>query len=133
MWIGIAMIIAAVVLLIVYNRMLKLASPDQDMAYLFTGLPYSEAQQLQRVLCGSCSGLSKKVIDTIELVHVSPQIVRDKVYERLEHDECIVCMAQFAMGQSLRKLKCNHFYHQQCIDSWLLKSIQCPLCRTEVL
>mmetsp|Transcript_1553 Transcript_1553/g.2584 ORF Transcript_1553/g.2584 Transcript_1553/m.2584 type:complete len:134 (-) Transcript_1553:1078-1479(-) len=133
MWVGVVMIFIAVVALVVYNRMLRLVSPDRDMVQLLTGLPYSEAQQLQVVLCGSCVGLPKKLIDTIEVIHVSPQIIHDKVYEKLEHDECIVCMAQFCMGESLRKLKCNHFYHQECIDSWLLKSVQCPLCRSEVI
>ncbi|XP_057806256.1 RING-H2 finger protein ATL74-like [Salvia miltiorrhiza] len=44
--------------------------------------------------------------------------------------ECAVCLEIFAAGERCRILpKCNHSFHAQCIDSWLLKTAACPICR----
>ncbi|KAH1045815.1 hypothetical protein J1N35_036599 [Gossypium stocksii] len=44
--------------------------------------------------------------------------------------ECVICLEEFKDGDSCRVLtKCNHLYHQLCIDEWLAKNSRCPLCR----
>ncbi|KAL1566206.1 hypothetical protein AAHA92_01839 [Salvia divinorum] len=44
--------------------------------------------------------------------------------------ECAVCLEIFAAGEKCRVLpKCNHSFHAKCIDSWLLKTAACPVCR----
>lgn len=47
--------------------------------------------------------------------------------------DCPVCLEPFAEGQPTRILKCTHGFHKECIDSWLLNSLKCPLCRSSVL
>lgn len=49
-----------------------------------------------------------------------------------EAEVCVVCLADFAAGQNLRSLPCQHRYHQQCIDPWLRRVSECPLCKCEV-
>lgn len=45
--------------------------------------------------------------------------------------DCAVCLENFKKGDNCRLLpNCNHFFHSQCIDSWLLKTPICPICRT---
>ncbi|KAL1541512.1 RING-H2 finger protein ATL74-like [Salvia divinorum] len=47
--------------------------------------------------------------------------------------ECAVCLEIFIVGERCRILpKCNHSFHAQCIDSWLLKTAACPICRAAV-
>ncbi|CAI9767333.1 unnamed protein product [Fraxinus pennsylvanica] len=44
--------------------------------------------------------------------------------------ECVVCLENFKGGEKCRMLPiCNHTFHVQCIDSWLLKTAACPICR----
>lgn len=47
--------------------------------------------------------------------------------------ECVVCLENFRAGEKCRLLpKCSHSFHIECIDSWLLKTPICPICRTSV-
>lgn len=44
--------------------------------------------------------------------------------------DCAVCLDNFKMGDKCRLLPlCNHSFHAQCVDSWLLKTPICPTCR----
>ena len=27
---------------------------------------------------------------------------------------------------------CNHIFHKECLDTWILKHENCPLCRTKM-
>ncbi|XP_043706863.1 RING-H2 finger protein ATL39-like [Telopea speciosissima] len=45
--------------------------------------------------------------------------------------DCVVCLESFKMGDKCRLLPiCKHSFHAQCVDSWLLKTPICPICRT---
>jgi len=44
--------------------------------------------------------------------------------------ECSVCLNDFAQGDSIRTLpSCSHCFHRACIDLWLLRRADCPLCK----
>jgi hypothetical protein len=48
-----------------------------------------------------------------------------------EEEECAICYAAFEPGADalVRTLACRHFFHQKCVDEWLLqKQNTCPLC-----
>jgi hypothetical protein len=43
-------------------------------------------------------------------------------------EECSICAEEFSKGQDIRLLPCNHKYHPECVDPWLLNvSSTCPL------
>jgi len=60
------------------------------------------------------------------------RIVPYKADENVE-DCCAICLDQLRDGDSIRELWCNHFFHVDCIDPWLLNKQSCPLCKDEVL
>lgn len=48
--------------------------------------------------------------------------------------DCAVCLENFKMGEKCRLLpNCRHSFHVHCIDSWLLKTPICPICRTCII
>lgn len=45
---------------------------------------------------------------------------------------CAVCLCEFGAGDSLRKLPCGHFFHEHCVDRWLVRNKRCPLCMGDI-
>ncbi|KAJ5666131.1 uncharacterized protein N7477_008579 [Penicillium maclennaniae] len=46
---------------------------------------------------------------------------------------CPICTDDFIKGQDLRVLPCNHQFHPECVDPWLMNvSGTCPLCRIDL-
>uniref|UniRef100_A0AAY5KGN2 RING-type E3 ubiquitin transferase n=1 Tax=Esox lucius TaxID=8010 RepID=A0AAY5KGN2_ESOLU len=63
----------------------------------------------------------KEKISSIPTVNVSQ--------EQAGHMECPVCKEDFAVGEPVRQLPCNHFFHSGCIVPWLEMHDTCPVCR----
>ncbi|KAL6907956.1 hypothetical protein ACP4OV_002126 [Aristida adscensionis] len=52
--------------------------------------------------------------------------------EKWGETTCPVCLADFADGEAVRVLpECMHYFHADCIDTWLRGSTSCPMCRAE--
>ncbi|KAJ3682966.1 hypothetical protein LUZ60_013193 [Juncus effusus] len=49
-----------------------------------------------------------------------------------EITSCPVCMEEFAVGEEVRQMPCNHSFHQECILSWLEMHSTCPVCRYQM-
>ena len=47
-------------------------------------------------------------------------------------DDCPICLDEFKCRQHCRKFNCSHVFHKKCIDKWLTKNTQCPVCRCSV-
>ncbi|PKU70453.1 E3 ubiquitin-protein ligase ATL31-like [Dendrobium catenatum] len=46
--------------------------------------------------------------------------------------ECAICLNEFEDEDTIRLLpKCDHVFHQECIDAWLASHVTCPVCRTD--
>jgi hypothetical protein len=49
------------------------------------------------------------------------------------HLGCSICTEDFKKGEEVRVLPCNHKFHPDCVDPWLLNvSGTCPLCRIDL-
>lgn len=47
--------------------------------------------------------------------------------------ECSVCLSALRDGDSVRELdQCGHAFHRSCIDLWLIRRADCPLCKRKV-
>jgi hypothetical protein len=41
---------------------------------------------------------------------------------------CIICISGFIMGEIIRTLPCSHFFHADCLATWLMINGVCLLC-----
>jgi len=42
---------------------------------------------------------------------------------------CTICMENFKIGEKLRTLPCFHYFCAECVDPWLQRKDECPVCR----
>lgn len=52
--------------------------------------------------------------------------------QKLTDYQCIICLNEFDLGQSLTLLKCKHIYHKSCLELWFDKKRTCPLCNISI-
>jgi len=50
-------------------------------------------------------------------------------FESAEEQACAICLEPYNQGELLTALRCNHFFHVDCLTRWFQRSTQCPLCR----
>ncbi|XP_002511528.2 receptor homology region, transmembrane domain- and RING domain-containing protein 3 [Ricinus communis] len=63
----------------------------------------------------------------------SIRALKRMVFDDLENlRECTICMEQIEAGMEAIQMPCSHFYHPDCIVSWLRNGHFCPLCRYEM-
>ena len=44
-------------------------------------------------------------------------------------DVCSICLEEFKYDEELKKLKCDHIFHKDCLEPWLTNNNKCPICR----
>ena len=65
--------------------------------------------------------------DTLELTTTVTTLIGDL------DENCSVCQDRMKEGESIRTLECDHRFHSQCVDPWLLtRSTLCPSCRHDI-
>jgi len=48
--------------------------------------------------------------------------------------DCPICLTSICCGESVRQLTgCKHVFHRSCVDLWLLRSADCPMCKQRVV
>jgi hypothetical protein len=45
---------------------------------------------------------------------------------------CIICQDDIKIEEIIRKIKCSHSYHINCIDNWFIENKKCPMCKFEL-
>lgn len=81
-----------------------------------------------------------EVSTTDAIVGSDPNQNRDNVFlespdkNKDEHFglTCSICLDSFELGHAVswsRKLKCKHFFHSDCLVTWLMNHDDCPICR----
>ncbi|XP_044491579.1 NEP1-interacting protein-like 1 [Mangifera indica] len=76
------------------------------------------------------NGLSRDSIQRLPEFTVNSDIVVQICQELC----CSICLQDFSEGDSARKLPhCGHCFHLECIDQWLIRNGNCPVCRESVL
>lgn len=51
--------------------------------------------------------------------------------------ECSICLTDIrdTVGSEIfiSRTKCGHFFHKNCLEEWIKKRKNCPVCRSKVL
>ncbi|KAM4696101.1 E3 ubiquitin-protein ligase RNF128 [Rhinophrynus dorsalis] len=87
-------------------------------------LTRSQNQKMKRL-----KAEAKKAIGQLQLRTIKQG---DKVLGP-DGDSCAVCIETYKPNDVVRILTCNHFFHKNCIDPWLLEHRTCPMCKCDIL
>lgn len=49
----------------------------------------------------------------------------------LSMNHCTICLEQFTKKDTVKCLPCSHVYHDRCIDEWLSRKPNCPVCKQD--
>ncbi|KAL2635797.1 hypothetical protein R1flu_007276 [Riccia fluitans] len=75
-------------------------------------------------------------LDAKALAILAVRSYRRAQFEKLTDDtpvECSICLIDFVENENVRLLpRCNHVFHVNCIDTWFLSHVSCPVCRDGV-
>ena len=48
--------------------------------------------------------------------------------------DCPICLDNFSVESQILSTPCDHFFHSECINNWMLTgSLTCPICRSKCL
>lgn len=111
-------------------------TPTQELRLLFfspqqtNGSRETVVYELQ-INFDTVEGASEPPVTATKQALRKNRILRARVSD--ESCECAICMISFIRAQRLRKLPCEHKFHVECVDKWLLgHSNKCPVCRNAI-
>lgn len=86
-------------------------------------LSCSATVSLALTLRRACRELSLAKIPVVP--YTKPKEEDDPAQGGVYCSGCAVCLDDFAEGDMVRQLPCQHVYHQACIDEWLIEKGRC--------
>lgn len=69
----------------------------------------------------------------LEVFTKSHKIEGGEVISLSASKECSICLENFAEGDELIRLSCDHRFHSVCLNPWIRSCGDCPYCRKEIV
>ncbi|KAL1535495.1 RING-H2 finger protein ATL66-like [Salvia divinorum] len=62
-----------------------------------------------------------------------PIVLHNQTESIASDGECCICLGIFGDGDKVKLLpRCQHCFHSECVDMWLVTHSSCPLCRAAI-
>uniref|UniRef100_A0A915CPD6 RING-type domain-containing protein n=1 Tax=Ditylenchus dipsaci TaxID=166011 RepID=A0A915CPD6_9BILA len=58
----------------------------------------------------------------------------EKDYSKIQtqyNEKCIICLEK-NIFKDFKEIPCSHVFHEKCIEKWLEKHFNCPMCRFDL-
>ena len=77
-------------------------------------------------------GVSQTIIDSLPLGKYKD--VQKDTTQDCAVESCAICLIDYELEKDddIRILPCQHFFHKDCIDTWLQSHVSCPTCRFHI-
>lgn len=83
--------------------------------------------------------IENPVVDRVPYLNALRSIKRERfsVFQRRIGsgiDTCPICLVEYLPNDEVAELNCNdrHCFHSKCLESWLKRKLECPLCKRPV-
>lgn len=101
------------------DQLIREICPDPDH------MTYDQILELEDKIGVVSRGLKKETINKIPIRKYKERQYKD--------NKCVICMSTFEINEDIRLLGCQHIFHKDCIDGWLIKEKVCPVCKQEII
>jgi len=81
------------------------------------------------LLSGASSTVAKKSVHNLD---VFPSYTYDGTHLPADKNTCSICLCEYEKGEQIKIIPCVHFFHRHCIDEWMRRSCDCPICKTKI-
>ena len=88
-------------------------------------MTYEQLLAMEEKVGNVNKGLNIEKINKIPVVNFKKNYYKD-------NNKCVICQDDFKDFEKVKKLKCEHLFHINCIDQWLKKEKKCPFCNKEI-
>lgn len=100
-------------------------------------MTYEQLLELQDKIGFVSKGISKEEKE-VKNNFFNYQKIPFKIYNKknsglYKSTNCTFCLNDFEDKEKLKKLKCEHMFHYECLDNWLDNEKTCPVCKEEVI
>lgn len=103
---------------------------DNSMSY---ELMLRLGERLGDVKSERWSRIAREKIDQQPTFKFDPEAVKG-MDENDCNVKCLVCQFAYEKDETLRRMtRCNHCFHKDCIDQWLMSKDFCPYCRKSIV
>ena len=58
-----------------------------------------------------------------------------KILNEIDNEDCSICLDKLYDEESNKEiisLDCNHLFHKECVDPWITRNRNCPLCKRNI-
>lgn len=105
-------------------------------AYLFGDQYYEYYEDLEERVLNSVIEASAEEYRCFEkknqvIVGITPSVY-SSVKDTAKSNSCSICQIDYELEDSVMILKCDHIFHQTCVQEWAMYKPECPLCKSEI-
>jgi len=118
-----------------FGSLLNPASAQHgDAVYTQEALDAVISQLMEQNATGTAPGpASREAIQSLPKVKVTQDMLGDDEKGKQGKGECSICMDEVGLGDEVVRLPdCGHWFHGECVGSWLSEHNTCPHCRKGV-
>lgn len=92
------------------------------------GMRQMSREDLENMTQEEQAGLAKEVMDSLSVIKYEKEKNKNVPDDA---KSCPICIEEFEDGNEVRYLWCMHRFHKDCVDKWLEKHSNCPMCKKE--
>ncbi|XP_021761218.1 RING-H2 finger protein ATL47-like [Chenopodium quinoa] len=112
----------------ILHRIQSPVNPFHELGYDFDDWirpdPRTRNEQLRSNI--TLKGLDQPTIDSYPIGLFGVRVPEENIDDAAN---CAICMEKYSHDDVVRRLPCAHPFHVKCIDPWLRKQAQCPVCK----
>lgn len=111
---------------------LGLYDQHRDMRLDIDNMSYEELLDLEEKMGSVSTALSEEALSKCLKRSIYQPLSPKGIVECGEDEnqgKCSICQEEYAIGDEVGNLECEHGYHVECINQWLRLKNWCPICK----